>query len=201
MAGQSSNKPKNSLSEWCWPSVPSLNNKAICDKTDHISHRSVSALRGSTSRSRATRSRTKCAGFLPRTWRCRQWRWKSHISTQGRNTRPGPVRSSAPRPELQACWVTRGRGARRGLGTERLRVRGFTFCPQILFMSTLSFTYTAKLPVASYIFSDNNLEVERAVCPHTEPTFLWGLVLKLSESVKSTLMGVDLCKHWNSIDF
>lgn len=63
---------------------------------------SVSASRASTSPSRATRSLTKCVGSLLRTWRCRRWRWRSHISTRGQNTRLGQARSSARRPELGA---------------------------------------------------------------------------------------------------
>lgn len=69
---------------------------------------SLSASRGSMFRSREMRSHTRWAGSHPRIWRCRRWRWRSHTWTQGQNTRPGPVRSSARRPvrgpEDSLCW-------------------------------------------------------------------------------------------------
>lgn len=97
---------------------------------------SIAALRGSTSQSKAMRSHIKCAACRPRTWRCRQWRWRSHISTQGRNTRPGRGRSSARR-----AWALGLFGA---AGWRVLDLWWDTFCVHIRFSG---FTYTAKRPV------------------------------------------------------
>lgn len=77
----------------------------------HFECVSWTALRESMCLWKETRSRTRYAPSRPRTRRSRLSTWWSPTWIQAPSTRLGQVRSSAPRPELQAArWKKKAKG-------------------------------------------------------------------------------------------
>lgn len=68
------------------------------------------ALKGSMCLWKGMRSHTRCVQSLPKTRRSRLWKWSSPTWTQAPSTRPGQVRSSAPRPLLRLLESKEGLG-------------------------------------------------------------------------------------------
>lgn len=96
----------------------------------------LTASRESTCLWKETRSHTRCVPSLLRTRRSRLWMWWSPTSTQAPSTRPGRVRSSAPRPVLQTTGLQKVLGW--SLGRRRRKGRGFNLCFQGLRLGTRS---------------------------------------------------------------